>query len=1119
MGVVYRAEDLRLGRKVALKLLASPVTEDARFRSRFLAESRLAASIDHAGIVPIYEAGESDGQLYIAMRYVEGIDLGSLLHREGALAPRRAVELVAQLGHALDAAHARGLAHRDVKPSNALIAMEGAEEHVYLADFGLTEQIATAGGVTAGDRLVGTVDYLAPERIAGEAADGRADLYSLGCVLFEALVGAAPFPRDSEVATMYAHLEEDPPLASECRPGVPVALDAVIARALAKDPEDRWQSGGELAAAARAASAPKLSPARRARRRQTRRLVPPAVVVLAALTVAAVIVVDRSGGGALAVADADAVAVIDPGKHSLLADIPVGSSPSQVAAGAGALWVANEAGGTVSRIDPRTRAVSQTISVGNGPTAVATGAGGVWVVNSLDGTLKWISPATKEVVKTIQVGNSPSGVCVTAGAVWVASTYDRTIVRFDPVTLGTTKSSLGDEPTQLACGGGSIWATSQSAGTVTQLSPGRSRATVVKRISVGRSPSGLAWGHGALWVANNGDGTVSRIDRRGVQTARIGVGTHSGPTGVVTSRSAVWVTNERAGTIARIDPARKVVAQTLKTGNHPQSLVVVDGALWVSVRATGAQHRGGTLRILHLDTADGIQPTAATLDPAHDYDGWETLPLTNDGLVALRRVGGRQSGTLVPDLAATIPAPTDRGRTYTFRLRPGRRYSTGAAVHASDIRRGLERVLRFNGVVAPYYSGIRGARRCLGRRGPCDLSSGIRVDDAAGTIAFRLIAADPDFVYKLAMPNAVAIAPGVGVHARGPVPATGPYVVSRLREHGPLRLVRNPRFRPVDGRPDGYADAITIDCCADGRRAFDAVEQGRADLVDSDFGLDPKLRRRLDAIATRYAGRLHSTPTPGANFAFLNTRVPPFDSLDARRAVNYAVDRSAFVAGYGGDRYAQPACQFLPPNFPGYRPYCPYTAHAGAGRPWSAPDLALARRLIARSHTRGMRVTVFAPPLAPFNPWSRQLATLLNRLGYRTTLRLLPKSAYFARIQDSRRRVQIGLYGWTPDYPAPANMLSILRCDAFLPAAPGRNNNLGEVCDRRAEQLARRASRLPAGGARADALWAAVDKRFTDQAVSVPLLSTDAITLVSQRVANFQYSQQSGTLYDQLWVH
>jgi ABC-type transport system substrate-binding protein len=560
------------------------------------------------------------------------------------------------------------------------------------------------------------------------------------------------------------------------------------------------------------------------------------------------------------------------------------------------------------------------------------------------------------------------------------------------------------------------------------------------------------------------------------------------------------------------------VAQTLKTGNHPQGLAVVGGALWVSVRGTGARHRGGTLHILHVQGGDSTRQTATVLDPAHDYDGWETLRLTNDGLMAFRRVGGQRSSTLVPDLSASVPAPTEEGRTYTFKRRRGIRYSTGATVHASDIRRGLERVLRVNAGLAYYYTGIRGARRCVGRRVPCDLSSGIQVDDDAGTITFRLTAPDPDFLYKLALPNAVAVAPGVGVVAHRPVPATGPYMVAGLSARGPLRLVRNPHFRPVDGRPAGYADAITIDCCAQGQRAFAAVERGRADLVDADFGLQPELHRRIDMIATRNAGQMHSTPTPGTVFAFLNTHTPPFDNLDVRRALNYAVDRSAFVALYGGKRYAQATCQSVPPNVPGHRPYCPYTAHPGGGRSWSAPDLARARRLIRGSNTRGMRVSLIAPPLAPFKPWMRQLKTLLDRLGYRTTLRVVSKPAYFAAVQDSRRRVPMGMYGWAPDYPAPANMLEPVRCDTFLPAAPGLNNNLSEFCDRHVERLAQRASQLPADDARADALWAAADKRITDQAATVPLLTPNAVSFVSRRVRNFQYSQQGGVLYDQLWV-
>jgi YVTN family beta-propeller protein len=832
---------------------------------------------------------------------------------------------VAQLGHALDAAQARALAHRDVKPSNALIAMEGGDEHVYLADFGLTKHIATAGAVTATDQLVGTVDYVAPERIAGEPADRRADLYSLGCVLFELLTGEVPFPRDSDVATIYAHLEDDPPRPSERRPGVPVALDAVVARAMDKDPERRFQSGADLVAAARGALAPGAQAARR-RRRPRRSVVAATAAVLAALALVAVLVAGRSGGGdgELAIAGTDAVAVIDPGHHTLITNIPVGSSPSQVTAGAGALWVANTSGDSVSRIDPHTRAVSQTIPVGSGPAAVAVGAGGVWVANSLDGTMSWISPATNEVVKTVAAGNSPSGVCVTAGAVWVASAYDRSIVRFDPVSASTTTIQLDDQPTQLACGGGSVWATSQTSGTVTQVSPGKDRGAVVRRIAVGRGPSGVAWGQGALWVANSDDGTVSRVDgRTGVQTAVIGMGSQSGPTSVVAGAGGVWVANERAGTVARIDPARNAVVTTLKLGNPPQGVAVVAGALWVSVRASGAQHRGGTLRVLHTVLLDGIRPTAVLLDPAYGYDGWGSLPLTNDGLVAFRRVGGREASTLVPDLAVSVPAPTDGGRTYAFQLRRGLHYSTGATVHASDIRRGLERVLRLNRETATFYTSIRGARRCLGRRAPCDLSSGVQVDDAAGTITFRLTGPDPDFLYKLAEPNAVAVAPGVAIVPRAPVPATGPYMVAGLSPRGPLRLVRNPRFRPVDGRPDGYPDAITIDCCADPQRAFRAVEQGRADLIGGNPGPNIELGTQIDALATRFAGQLHTTPIAGTIFAFLNLHTPPFDDVNVRRALNYAVDRSAFVAVHGGERSAQATCQFLPANFPGHRTDCP----------------------------------------------------------------------------------------------------------------------------------------------------------------------------------------------------
>jgi peptide/nickel transport system substrate-binding protein len=1122
MGTVYRAEDLRLGRRVALKVLAPELAADARFRERFLVESRLAASIDHAGIVPIFEAGEADGLLFIAMRYVEGGDLRWLLGREGRLAAERAVELVAQLGAALDAAHGRGLVHRDVKPSNALVALESGAEHVYLADFGLTKHTTSRGGRTTSRQMVGTVDYVAPEQIRGGEIDGRADIYSLGCVLFECLTGEVPFARGTEVATIYAHLEDEPPRPSAWSADIPPPMDAVLARALAKDPGQRWQSGEDLGRAARAALAgtePQQISATGSGRPRRRRVLAGLALLAAMLSAAsAVLLLGRSGGHpGLAIADANAVAMIDPAHASLVKDVRVGSSPSQVAAGAGALWVANTDAGSVSRIDLQSRAVDDAITVGSGPSAVAVGAGGVWVVNSLDGTLSWISPATDAVVQTIPVGNGPSGVCVANGKVWIAVAYDSTIVRFDPVSQRKTKLHLDDEPTRVACGGGYVWAASQGSGTVTQVDP-RGHGQVVARITVGNGPGGLAWGAGALWVANTYDGTVSRIDAKGVESWRTPVGREAGPANVAVGAGGVWVSNQLAGTIVRIDPARAAVAgRPLKVGNQPQGLAVVGGSLWIGVRANGGRHRGGTLRILQPAVASGGAFSPLGLDPASGYDPWGILQLTNDGLVAFRRVGGRQGANVVPDLATSLPAITDGGRTYSFHLRTGIRYSNGAPVRASDIRLGIERVLRA-GNLTTFYTGIRGARRCVATPSRCDLSAGIVVNDAAGTITFHLDRPDPDFTDKLALPTGVAVPRGTGAVVHKVLPATGPYMVARLGPAPKLLLVRNPDFRPVDGRPAGYPDKISMDLGAQVKRAIPAVEEGRDDFIGGNFfGLPGDVRSSLDAMARRYAGQVHATLASATLYAFLDTRRAPFDNLDARRALNYAVDRGAFVALKGGPRYAQATCQILPPDFPGYQPYCPYTANAGAGRPWSAPDLAQARSLIARSHTRGMKVTVIGERYF-LDGEARLLTRLLEQLGYTARLHFLSTNQdYFRYTADSRHRAQIGLFQWAADYPAASGYLQpLFSCRGFIPADPNQAND-SQFCDPRADQLMQQARRQPSNGA-ADATWAQADRRIVDQAAAVPLLTPRNIAFVSRRVGNYEYSPQWGVLYDQLWV-
>jgi hypothetical protein len=256
MGVVYKATQLALQRIVALKLVAPELADDEAFRERFKREAMLAAALDHPSILPIYEAGEVDRQLFLAMRFVSGTDLDSLIERERALAPDRATAIVAQVASALDAAHSRGLVHRDVKPGNILIAEEYGAERAYLTDFGLTKNVGTAAHLTKTGQMVGTLDYVAPEQVQGGAVDGRADGYALACVLYETVTGQLPFDRPTNIAKMWAHLNDPPPSAAAVSPAVSAALDAVIRQELAKLPEERYSSAGEFARAARAAAEP-----------------------------------------------------------------------------------------------------------------------------------------------------------------------------------------------------------------------------------------------------------------------------------------------------------------------------------------------------------------------------------------------------------------------------------------------------------------------------------------------------------------------------------------------------------------------------------------------------------------------------------------------------------------------------------------------------------------------------------------------------------------------------------------------------------------------------------------------------------------------------------------------
>jgi tRNA A-37 threonylcarbamoyl transferase component Bud32 len=297
MGAVYVAK-ARDGRRVALKVLAPELARDDRFRGRFLRESQVAGGLSHPNIVSVLEAGEEDGVLFLAMEYIQGSDLRELLRREGRLKPVRALELLGQVAEALDTAHAADLVHRDVKPANILVSGGPNGERACVCDFGLARRASSVGSLTGERGFVGTIDYVPPEQIEGAPVDGRTDVYSLGCVLFECLAGQRPFERESELAVVFAHLNEPPPRLSDVRPDLPNAFDDVFASALAKSPHARYSTCGELVEAARAA----LRGTRPARRRTRRtRLILAAGMLAAAGTAAGALLVSEDSGHAPAI--------------------------------------------------------------------------------------------------------------------------------------------------------------------------------------------------------------------------------------------------------------------------------------------------------------------------------------------------------------------------------------------------------------------------------------------------------------------------------------------------------------------------------------------------------------------------------------------------------------------------------------------------------------------------------------------------------------------------------------------------------------------------------------------------------------------------------------------------
>jgi YVTN family beta-propeller protein len=594
MGVVYRATQLSLERPVALKAIAPELAGDATFRERFKRESRIAASIEHPNVIPVYEAGEGDGLLYLIMRYVEGTDLRALIDAEGGLPPERATRIVAQVAAALAAAHRRDLIHRDVKPANVLIDAGGGEDHAYLTDFGIARHAAATSGLTRTGSVIGTLDYLAPERIQDQGGDGRSDVYALGCVLFEALTGTLPFERDNDVAKMYAHLSAPAPSARTVRADVPESLDSLAIRAMAKDPADRFATATEMAEALREAL-----PARGPRAAEppvveeaAPREAETAAAEAAPRETAAPLATGLSEEAALAAETAEELSPAErraePARRETADAAPPASAPAPAAPG-------RRRGPVIAGAVAALAALAVVLVLaltGGDPDPDGSAQGGAQPAGdgrpAADGQNGEPEPAPLAFrpAGSVDLEPGPDGLAASDGTVWVA---DKRGARVIPVDEETSTAGepirVGPNPDSVAVGFGSVWVTNTDSGDVSRIDPDTRREVV--RVDVGRGPEGIAVSQTAVWVANGQGDSVTRIDPADPGAAA----THSvgdGPVQLAVADDGVWVTLAEQAQVAELEPGTgEPTGRNVSVPGQPRGIAFDGERLWVSATTDG----------------------------------------------------------------------------------------------------------------------------------------------------------------------------------------------------------------------------------------------------------------------------------------------------------------------------------------------------------------------------------------------------------------------------------------------------------------------------------------------------------------------------------------------------
>ncbi len=523
---------------------------------------------------------------------------------------------------------------------------------------------------------------------------------------------------------------------------------------------------------------------------------------------------------------------------------------------------------------------------------------------------------------------------------------------------------------------------------------------------------------------------------------------------------------------------------------------------------------GGTFTIL-ANSAFGVA------DPAQNYtlEEWQLLINSHDGLTAFARVGGVAGTKIVPDLATSIPVPTNGGKTYLFHVRRGIKFSNGQVLKPSDFLTTFERQFTVPGGNPGFYSGIIGTSACSTKG--CNLSKGVVANDSNYTLTINLSAPDPELMDQLALPFAFAVPAGTSMHLTGNnvPPGTGPYMWKSYNPNTEAVLVRNPYFHVWSkvAQPAGYPNEIIEKYGLPVSDEVTEVQNGEADEV---FDGDQIPSDQLSTLnSSQYASQVHVNTLTADWYMALNTTRPPFNNLDARQAINYAANRSAYVKIAGGPSLAVPACQILPPNFPSYKAYCPYTA--GSQTVWSAPNLAKAKALVKASGTLGDKVVVNGTNDQVGTELAEQMVSDLDSIGYKASTQLLTAAAQYPFVQNSANssKWNVAWSAWYQDYPAPSDFLNVLLGCGSIAKNSDASPNIAAFCDPSIQkQISQAESEEATNPSGASALWTQIDHEDTVQAPWVDLYNPKQIDFLAKDVHGYQWNPQWYILIDQLWL-